>query len=108
MDFEAILRALRDNLISALDENHSALNTQSSKDIDAFLQASKEKLKRWTLLYSQGHLTEEDLQWLVKSQKELLLLENLFQAGISKISLGHLKNKIIKIVVKTVTVAVLA
>jgi len=45
---------------------------------------------------------------LVKSQKELLVLEALCQAGVSKIALGYLKNRIIKIVVETVKVAVLA
>jgi len=108
MDFEEILKALRANLLAALEENHSAYSNQSVNDIDVFLQSFKEKLKRWTILFAEGHLTEDDFEWLVKSQKDLLVLENLLQEGVSKISLGHLKTKIIKIVVKTITVAALA
>jgi len=108
MDFEVLLKELRKNLLIALGDRYSEYNNQSKKDIDAFLNASKVKLKRWTILSSEGQLTESDLEWLVKSQKELLVLEALCQAGVSKIALGHLKNRIIKIVVETVKVAVLA
>ena len=107
MDFDELLKELRKNLLVALGDKYSEYSNQSKKDIDAFLKVSKVKLKRWTILLAEGQLTEDDLEWLVISQKESLILEALYQTGTSKIALGHLKNKIIKIVVETVKVAVL-
>lgn len=107
MDFEALLKQLKNNLLAALGDRYLEYSKQSEKDIDAFIAVSKAKLKRWAILFGEGQLTEEDLKWLVKSQKEQLILEALYQAGISKIALGRLKNKIIKIMVETVKLAVL-
>lgn len=108
MDFEKLLKELKTNLLAALGEKYNSFSSEAKKDIAAFLKESKEKLERWATLYADGKINEEELAWLVKSQKDLLVLQALYQTGISKIALGHLKNKIIKIVIDTVKVAVLA
>ena len=64
------------------------------------------KLERWTGLLQSGDLTPEDYEWLLKSQKDLLVLNALYQAGVSKLKLGHLKNKIIKTIMNTVIASI--
>ena len=102
------MKELKNNLLTALGEKYAAYSKETEKDIDAFLAASKEKLKRWTTLLAEEKINEEEFEWLVQSQKDLLVLKALYQAGVSKIALGHLKNKIIKILINTAKVAVLA
>ncbi len=107
MDFEAILKELKASLITLFGEKWGHLNGESKRDIDQFLNDSKEKLERWTLLLVNGAIDLEDYEWLIKSQKDLVLMNALHSAGVSKISLGHFKNKVIKTVVDVVKIIVL-
>lgn len=102
MDFDNILKELKSELLALLNNKFTNLSKESKKDIDAFLKQSEEKLKRWTFLLAQGELTQEDFEWLVKSQKDLMLFQALHTAGVSKIKLGHLKNSIVNTIVSTI------
>ena len=95
MDFEELLKQIKDELLKVLGESYADYKTESKKDVEAFLEASKEKLERWTKLLANTELTVKDYEWLLKSQKDILVLKALYQAGITKQRLGHLKNKII-------------
>ena len=108
MNFENILKDLKTNLLAALGEGYDSFKGDAKKDIDAFLNESKQKLERWTTLLADKKINEEEFTWLVKSQKDLLILKALYKTGVSKIALGHLKNKIIKVIVSTIKGAVLA
>ncbi|OUS00784.1 hypothetical protein A9Q86_08490 [Flavobacteriales bacterium 33_180_T64] len=107
MDIEALIKLLKDELIKVLGESYKDYKTETKRDIEAFLEISKGKLARWTGLLEAGELTPKDYEWLLKSQKDLLLLNALYQAGVSKLRLGHLKNKIIKTIVNTVLTVVI-
>ena len=107
MDFEKILQELKKSLITLFNDKFSEFSQESKKDVTAFLNESKDKLERWTTLLKQGKLTLDDFEWLMQSQKDLFHLKALQTVGVSKISLGHFKNKIIKTIVNTVKVLVL-
>ena len=107
MDFKEILKELKNSLLKLFGEKYEDLKTESKKDVDQFLKDSKEKLERWTLLLANQDITPDDYQWLVKSQKDLLLMKALNKAGVSKISLGHFKNKVVKTIVNVVIAALI-
>jgi len=107
MDFELLLKQLKENLLAVLKEKYPNLRGQSKKDIEAFIKSAKEKLERWVLMLSKSQINLEEFEWLLQSQKDLLSLKQLYATGTSKIALGHLKNKIIKVVLDTVKVALL-
>ena len=107
MDFEELLKLLKEELLKVLGEGFSEYKEESKEDIEAFLEESKVKLERWTKLLVSKDLTVKDYEWLVKSQKDILVLKALYKAGASKRRLGHLKNKIIKTIVETVVKVVL-
>ncbi|WP_456437410.1 hypothetical protein [Psychroserpens sp.] len=107
MDFEALLKELKIGLVQLFGEKWEDLKGESKKDIDQFLNDSKDKLKRWTELLVNGDIDLEDYEWLVKSQKDLMLMQALNSAGVHKISLGHFKNKVIKTVIDVVKIVVL-
>ena len=106
MEIEALIQLLKEELLKVLGESYSDYKKETKEDIESFLMLSKVKLERWTSLLQSGDLTPEDYEWLLKSQKDLLILNALHQAGVSKLRLGHLKNKIIKTIVNTVITVV--
>jgi len=107
MNFEDILKQLKDELTTLFGEKWKDLKNESKKDIDQFLEDSKTKLKRWTSLLASGDIDLEDYEWLIKSQKDLMLMQALYSAGVNKISLGHFKNKVVKTIVSVVKTLVL-
>ncbi|MFD0861937.1 hypothetical protein ACFQ1M_06940 [Sungkyunkwania multivorans] len=106
MDFGDILKELKANLFELIGDRVSDFTKEGKKDMEAFLEASKTKLKTWTKLLADGHLTLDDFEWLVKSQKDLLIMQALYQTGTSKIKLGHLKNAVIRTIVDTIKAVV--
>ncbi|MCB0742977.1 MAG: hypothetical protein KDC67_03670 [Ignavibacteriae bacterium] len=107
MDFEKLFKELKSSLVELFGEKWEDLKGESKKDIDQFLKDSKDKLKRWTELLTNGDISLDDYEWLLKSQKDLMLMQALHSAGVNKISLGHFKNKVIKTIVDVVKTVIL-
>ena len=101
MEVKDILKEIKGNLITLVGGKFEDLKSESKKDVQDFLNASKVKLERWTLLLAAGHISPEEYKWLVESQKDLVILKGLYAAGVSKIKLGHLKNSILDSVINT-------
>ncbi len=100
MDSERTIKELTESLFYILGEEYSEFEAESKKDIENFINISREKLERWTELLSADAICIEDYEWLVMSQRNLLTLTELEKAGISKIRLGHLKSKMVKAIVR--------
>ena len=106
MDIEKLLQELRKNLIAVLGEKYKEFKPEIQKDVNDFLDKSREKLERWSLLLAAGSLTEEEFAWLLKSQQDLVTLKALQGAGLSKIKLNNLKNTLFKTVLQTVLLSI--
>lgn len=100
MNNDQVLEELKNRLKTVITKSYSDFKPELEKDLNAFLEKSREKLERWILLFSSGSLTEEELEWLLKSQLDLVALQTLQTTGISKIKLNSLKNNIIKTIFK--------
>ncbi len=98
MDFEKLLQEMRDNLLLLVREQYADFKQASEDAVLQFLEDSKEKLEKWTILLAEGLLTPDEYKWLLKSQKDLFLMQTLYNAGISKIRLGIFKNKVINMI----------
>ena len=107
MDFEKLLKELKSSLVELFGDKWKDLKGESKKDINQFLEDSKVKLKRWTELLVNGDIDLEDYEWLIKSQKDLMLMQALHSAGVHKISLGHFKNKVIGTIIDVVKIVIL-
>ncbi|PZO33314.1 MAG: hypothetical protein DCE86_04870 [Flavobacteriaceae bacterium] len=106
MDIEKLLKQLKQELVTLLGDKYKEFKPEIQKDITAFLESSKEKLERWTLLLASSSITEEEFSWLLKSQQDLIALKALQGAGLSKIKLNNIKNAIIQTVFKTVLLSI--
>lgn len=102
MNKDQLIEDLKNKLKIIITESYKDNKSELEKDLNAFLENSKEKLERWILLFASGDLTEEELQWLLKSQLNLMTLQGLQTAGISKIKLNSIKNNIIKMIFKVI------
>lgn len=103
MNDTPLLEELKSKLKVIITESYKDNKFDLEKNLNLFLEASKEKLERWILLFASGDLTEEELEWLLKSQLNLTAFETLQTAGISKIKLNTIKKNIIKLVFKVIT-----
>ena len=99
MDFKELFATIKVDILDLFKDRFDQEGTQIKKDIDLFLENSKEKLERWTVLLSQKAITPKEYELLLQSQKDLLIIESLQKAGISKIKIGLFKNAAIKIIV---------
>ena len=75
MDFDQILQELKKSLVDLFNNKYTNFTKESKKDIELFLDDSKDKLERWTILLKNQQLTLDDFEWLVKSQKDLFHLK---------------------------------
>lgn len=106
MDIEKLLQALKDNLLSLLGEKLKDFKPQLEKEINQYINQSREKLERWALLLAAGSITNDELEWLLKSQQDLVILKTFQIAGLSKIKLNNLKNSVIQTIFKTIILAI--
>ena len=102
MDNDKVLKELKSRLKIIITNSYKDIKPALEKDLNSFLETSKEKLERWILLFSTSALTEEELEWLLKSQLDLVVLQALQTTGISKIRLNTLKNNILKTIFKVI------
>lgn len=96
-----LLKELKESILLLVKEKYDMQSKQIEKEVEIFLKASKERLIRWTTLLAQKQLTKEEYTLLLTAQKDQFVIESLYQAGISRISLGHLKNNIIRLIADT-------
>ncbi|MBN1479642.1 hypothetical protein JXA70_05170 [candidate division KSB1 bacterium] len=68
---------------------------------EAFFHTIKDDLDKWTQALAEGKLTQEELDFLIKSKKELMKLQLLTEAGLTKARIEKLQNTIINVTVKT-------
>ncbi len=98
MDFEKLLIELKEEIVAEATVEFGKEAKVIVSDLKEYLDSSKEKLKKWSLLFVSGAIDKDELAWLLKSQKDLLTMRSLVKIGVNKIKAGHFKNKIISIV----------
>jgi hypothetical protein len=107
MDIEQLLNEIKQQLVENLSPKLNDLKLDLQKDINTFLENSRQKLERWILLLIDKSITKDELEWLLKSQRDLITLQALQSAGLSKIKLNSIKNNIIKTVFQVVITTIM-
>ena len=97
-----LIKDIKNSLVALVKSKYGKESKAIEKDIEDFIVQSKEKLIRWTELLEQNLISKEEFELLMLSQKDLFIMETLHKKGVSKISLGHFKNKAIQVVVSGV------
>ncbi len=98
MDFEKLLKELKEEIVAEATDKFGDEGKLIVDDMKEYLKNSEEKLKKWSGLFIAGAIDKNELEWLLKSQKDLLVMQALVKAGVNKIKAGHFKNRVITIV----------
>lgn len=98
-DFNDFLESLKKGLEEIIKKNWEEFKDAAEKDGKAFLDKTKEDLKRWTKLLAQGDLTKDDFEFLVAGKKDLAELEALKQAGLTLVRLERFQNALTSLVI---------
>ena len=107
MDIEKLIIEIKQQILTDAKQKFKDYLPELEKDLQKFLKKSEEKLKRWSILLLEGSITKDEFEWLVKSQQNLIQLNTLQVAGLSKIKLNNLKNNILKTIIDTTTKAII-
>ena len=101
LDFAVLFEQLKDQVVNLAGISLAKYN-EAKKGALLFLNEIKEKLARWTLLLADRQLTTDDFEWLVNSQKQLMEMHALSQAGLAAIRVDQFKNSVMNMVVDTI------
>jgi len=102
MDFKEIFETLKKQVEELATSTLKNYKTAAIKDGKQLLEAMKDDLKRWTLLLADKKLTTKDFEWLVNSQKDLVQLSALKQAGLAAIRIDQFRASVLNLIVDTV------
>jgi hypothetical protein len=102
IDFPKILEQLKANLITLAQSTLTNYVSEAKTDAQNMIDSMKAKLERWTQLLAKGDLTVEDFEWLVYSQKDLIEMKALKEAGLAEIRIEQFKGSVINLIIDTV------
>lgn len=101
-DFNDLLKTIKDDLLSLAQESFNEFKDEIVKDGSTFAAKLQDDMLRWGEGLTEGHLTASDVEFLIKAKKDLAEMEALKLAGLSKVKLVKLKNKIVETVIGSV------
>ena len=90
---------VKDGAIELAKDLFDGFEKQAAKDAAAFLEKTKQDLKRWTTLLAHKEITEEDFSDLVHAKKALAEIHALRQAGIALIKLEKFRSGLVNLVI---------
>ncbi len=102
MDFETFITTLKNNLENEAKDYGLAYKDQLLKDGVFFANQSKNKIEEWIKAAATGQLSQDDLKWLLESQKDVTQMEILKQEGLALVQKDKLKNALINSIVDAV------
>ena len=100
-DFDKYFDKLVKNLEDLVKNNWKDFQEAAEADGKAFLPETKEDLKRWTRLLSNGDLTREEFEFLVGSKEDLLKLKALKKLGLTKVRIQMFQTAVIGLIIDT-------
>ncbi len=99
--FDDFVEALKNGSKDLAKEIFDGFEDEASNDAKAFLEKTKEDMRRWTKLLAQGELTEQDFSDLVQAKKALAEIHTLRQTGVALTKLERFRSGLINLVIDT-------
>ena len=105
--FEDIFNEIKGKVVDLAKTTVKDYADTAIADANDYLQTSKEKLKKWTLLLTDGKIDGEEFGYLVNSQLGLGEMKLLTNTGLAQIKIDKFTNGVIHLVVDTILTRVL-
>ncbi len=90
-----ILNELKVSIKEIAINNWNDYKNEVISDGNEFLDTIKDDLEKWITDVQSGKMTKDDMEWLVKSKKDLAQLTVLKNIGLAKAKLDKISNDII-------------
>ncbi len=107
VNFEDIFNDIKTQVVDLAKTEVKDYADNAVKDTNEYLQTSKEKLKKWTLLLVDKKIDGDEFGYLVNSQLGLGEMKVLTNIGIAQIKAEKFKDDVIHLVVNTVLTRIL-
>ncbi len=106
IDLKELFDELKTGIAGIAKASFSKFTKEAKADGEALLKSMKEKLERWTKMLVDQTLTPDEFGFLVKSQKDIVQLSALHQAGLTLVRIDQFKSAVLNLVIDTVFKAV--
>ncbi len=103
LDLNAIISEVTSKIVDLAKQEAEGYIEQASHDAIDFVKLVFDNMNRWAKLVISEELTVNEFKFLLKGQKELLVMHSLSLAGLAAVRLQRLRDGIINILVSTVT-----
>ena len=101
-DFENNFKDLKSEVTSLIIDAVKKRSEEAIKAGQEYLETLKEDLKIWSEQVLSGELSSEDIEWLIKSKKDLAEMIFLKEKGLSLVAIDNFKNQLSQILIKMV------
>jgi hypothetical protein len=102
INFAEIFEQLKKDIANLASSTLKNYVNDAKADGQKMLESIKEKLQKWTQLLADKQITTSDFELLVNSQKDLVEMDCLKQAGLAAIRVEQFKSSLFNLVVDTV------
>ncbi|MEJ7780759.1 MAG: hypothetical protein WKF68_14345 [Daejeonella sp.] len=98
IDFAELIKDLKDDIMALARKTLTERIKEAQDDAEYILDFAKINLEKWTEELADGRLDRDDFEYHLKSQRDLLSLAALKQAGISKVRIDKFKEEVFIII----------
>jgi hypothetical protein len=101
-DFNELFEQLKKGVIDLAETTLKKYVSKAKSDGKQMLEEMKDRLQRWTELLIEQRLTTEEFEWLINSQKDLIQMTALKQAGLAAIRIDQFVASLLNMIVDTI------
>lgn len=106
MNFDAVFDEIKAGVLVLITNTVKTFADDARSDLFAFLDGSKDDLKRYAEMYARGQLHKLELEFLVGAKATNAKLMALSAKGIAKSRLKHLRDSLRDLILNTVFAAI--
>ena len=100
-DTKQLLKEIEQQIAVLAESTVSKYKKQAIKDGKQILEDIKANLIRWTTLLAQNQIKVNEFEWLVNSDKELIKMKALENAGLAAIRASAFASGVINVIIDT-------
>lgn len=101
-DFNEIFDEIKDEAVSLVKLMARKYREEAEKDVEDFLESSKEDIQRWTERLSSGELTTQEFEILISGLTTIAELKILKHSALAQQRIGQLIGGVLNIIIDVV------
>lgn len=98
-DMTQLLSDVETQIAALAQSTVSNFKTQAIADGNTLVNQVKDDVSRWTFLLASGQLKINEFEFLVSSQKDMVKMLGLEQAGLAQVRILHFSEGVLNIVI---------